>query len=163
MYDPIPFLNGIQILVGATEHLVQRLIGVTLASVSVENADSDLGALENGSKELLACLQGFLRACAFRNVFGQAYNALGSSGCIPEQLELSIAKDNAAVPANEALLIFIRLPFPLYEFRIPLSAGVRVLPGDDRVPVLQAAQFLSRVIEHFHEAHDSRNAHWCQS
>ena len=68
---------------------------------------------------------------------------------IPEQLKLPVAKDDAAVPANEALLIFIRLPLPLHEFRISPSAVVTILLGDNRVPLVQSAQLFSGIVQHF--------------
>ena len=73
------------------------------------------------------------------------------SGRISEQLKLPVAKDDAAVAANEALLIFIRLPFPLNELRIALSASLAFLLWNYLVPLLQTDQLFSAVIQHFVE------------
>src|SRR5215467_834923 len=67
---------------------------------------------------------------------------------IPEQLKLAVAKHHAAVTPNEALLIFVRLPCPIDELSIALSAGITVLYRDYCVPLLQTAQFFSGVTQH---------------
>src|SRR6516225_7388240 len=121
---------------GATQHLVQSVVRVKLFRRGLKNTDADLGVLENRTEQPLACLQGVLRTRTFGDVFGQTDNALGPSGRVPEQLKLPVAEDDAAVPANETLLIFIRLPPALDKFRISLCAGVTVLLGDNRVPLV---------------------------
>ena len=52
------------------KHLVQGAIGEVLGFRDVVKADADRSVLEDGTEELLALLQGFLRTLALRDVFG---------------------------------------------------------------------------------------------
>jgi hypothetical protein len=62
--DLIPFFQGAQFFSAVTQHLVQCAVREYRATFDIEEADTDLGILENGTEELLARLRAVLHTVA---------------------------------------------------------------------------------------------------
>src|SRR6516225_6168970 len=52
----VPLLQAAQFFLGVTQHLLQCAVAGEIPAINPEEADPNLGVLENRSKELLACL-----------------------------------------------------------------------------------------------------------
>ena len=64
--DLVPILQAAQFLLAITQHLLECAVGENRMTINTEEADSDLGILEDRTKKLVALAQGSrrMRMCA---------------------------------------------------------------------------------------------------
>jgi hypothetical protein len=95
----------------------------------VIKADADGSVLEDRTEEPLTLLQGFLGTLAFRDVFVQGDEVLWLACGVPEQLKPPVADDDAAVAADEAVLVLVRISLTLNDSCIPFRVDGAFLDG----------------------------------
>src|SRR5215469_9717409 len=120
-------------------------------SLYAEYADPDLSIFKDRTEELLAFLQRVLATLAFRYVFRQTDNVLRLAVSIPNQPEPPVANHDAAITANEALLVFVCVSLPLDELRISPRTRETFILRNNLIPLFQASKLFSGVTQHFLE------------
>src|SRR5215469_6305186 len=118
------------------------------ARLDVINPNSNLSILENRTEELFVGCKSLRRTSVLSDIFSQSHDVLWLTTRVPEQLEPAVPEKHVPISANEVLLVFILLAFPLDEFRIALSAGFPFLLWNNFVPLPQPAQLFSAVAQH---------------
>ena len=118
----------------------RALIREILRLADVVKTDTYGSVFEDRTEELFAFLQCLLGTLAFRDVFRQGDEVLWLAYSVSEQLKPPVASNDAAVAADEAVLVLVGVSLTLDDCCIPFRAGDALIGMNNPVPLLQSPQ-----------------------